>query len=95
MTQSQINEVAPRDSFQIEATFVFTADKILLINALSAAKLAGIEATSIVSLKTLPNCATPTNLWRPRPCCLSWYVMTHQGVVKAEKADRLYPIPEH
>lgn len=95
MTQLQINEVSPRDGFQIEATFVPTADKIRLIDTLSATGLAGIEANSIVSLQTLPNCATPPRLWRPRPCCLSWYVMTRRGVVKAVKADQHYPIPEH
>ncbi len=55
MTQLQINEVAPRDGFQIEATFVPTADKIRLIDALSATGLARIEATSFVSPKAIPN----------------------------------------
>ncbi|WP_416137969.1 hydroxymethylglutaryl-CoA lyase [Halomonas sp. HK25] len=54
MTQLQINEVAPRDGFQIEATFVPTADKIRLIDALSATGLARIEATSFVSPKAVP-----------------------------------------
>lgn len=55
MTQLQINEVAPRDGFQIEASFVPTADKIQLIDALSATGLARIEATSFVSPKAIPN----------------------------------------
>ena len=55
MTQLQINEVAPRDGFQIEATFVPTADKIRLIDALSATGLARIEATSFVSPKAIPH----------------------------------------
>ncbi|OUE46581.1 hydroxymethylglutaryl-CoA lyase [Billgrantia desiderata SP1] len=55
MTQLQINEVAPRDGFQIEATFVPTADKIRLIDALSATGLARIEVTSFVSPKAIPN----------------------------------------
>ncbi|MBB3329284.1 hydroxymethylglutaryl-CoA lyase [Halomonas campaniensis] len=54
MTQLQINEVAPRDGFQIEATFVPTAAKIRLIDALSATGLARIEATSFVSPKAVP-----------------------------------------
>ena len=38
MTETMlIQEVAPRDGFQIESRFVETADKIRLIDALSAA----------------------------------------------------------
>ena len=55
MTQLEINEVAPRDGFQIEATFIPTADKIRLIDALSATGLARIEATSFVSPKAIPH----------------------------------------
>lgn len=54
MTQLQVNEVAPRDGFQVEATFVPTADKIRLIDDLSATGLARIEATSFVSAKAIP-----------------------------------------
>lgn len=54
MTQLQINEVAPRDGFQIETTFVPTDEKIRLIDALSASGLARIEATSFVSPKAIP-----------------------------------------
>ncbi|WP_254274946.1 hydroxymethylglutaryl-CoA lyase [Halomonas sp. 3H] len=54
MTQLQFNEVAPRDGFQIEATFVPTAAKIRLIDALSATGLTRIEATSFVSPKAVP-----------------------------------------
>ncbi|MGJ7457783.1 hydroxymethylglutaryl-CoA lyase [Halomonas sp. MA07-2] len=55
MTQLQINEVATRDGFQSEATFVPTAEKIRLIDALSATGLARIEATSFVSPKAIPH----------------------------------------
>ncbi len=55
MTQLQINEVATRDGFQVEATFVPTEEKIRLIDALSATGLARIEATSFVSPKAIPN----------------------------------------
>lgn len=55
MTQLEINEVAPRDGFQIEATFIPTAEKIRLIDALSATGLARIEATSFVSPKAIPH----------------------------------------
>lgn len=54
MTQLEINEVAPRDGFQIEATFIPTAEKIRLIDALSATGLARIEATSFVSPRAVP-----------------------------------------
>lgn len=54
MTRLQINEVAPRDGLQIEAAFVTTADKIRLIDALSATGLARIEATSFTSPKAIP-----------------------------------------
>lgn len=55
MTQLEINEVAPRDGFQIETAFIPTEDKIGLIDALSATGLARIEATSFVSPKAVPN----------------------------------------
>lgn len=49
-----INEVSPRDGFQIEPLFIPTADKIEYINALSKAGLAKIEVTSFVSPKAIP-----------------------------------------
>ena len=52
-----INEVAPRDGFQIEPGFVPTADKIALIDALSPLGFAGIEVTSFTSPKAIPNLA--------------------------------------
>lgn len=55
MSSLQINEVAPRDGFQIEAVFVPTDEKIRLIDDLSATGLARIEATSFVSPKAIPN----------------------------------------
>lgn len=50
-----INEVAPRDGFQIEPSFVPTEEKIKLINRLSRAGLSRIEATSFTSPKAIPN----------------------------------------
>jgi hydroxymethylglutaryl-CoA lyase len=50
-----INEVAPRDGFQIEATFVPTEEKIKLIDRLSLTGVAKIEATSFTSPKAIPN----------------------------------------
>ena len=50
-----IHDVAVRDGFQGEPAFVPTADKIRLIDRLSRAGLAKIEATSFVSPKAVPN----------------------------------------
>ncbi|MFM0475421.1 hydroxymethylglutaryl-CoA lyase [Paraburkholderia strydomiana] len=49
-----VQEVAPRDGLQIEPTWVDTADKIGLINALSTAGFTRIEAGSFVSPKAIP-----------------------------------------
>lgn len=49
-----INEVAPRDGFQIEPVFIPTADKIALIDALSPIDLAKIEVSSFTSPKAIP-----------------------------------------
>ena len=50
-----IQDVATRDGFQIEASFVPTEDKIALIDRLSHTGLAKIEATSFTSPKAIPN----------------------------------------
>ncbi len=49
-----INDVAVRDGFQMEKTFVPTATKIGLIDQLSRTGLAKIEVTSFVSPKAVP-----------------------------------------
>jgi len=49
-----IQEVGPRDGFQIEARFIPTADKIALIDALGTCGLAKIEVTSFTSPKAIP-----------------------------------------
>jgi hydroxymethylglutaryl-CoA lyase len=54
MARIYCNDVAPRDGFQNEKTFIPTADKIALIDALSMTGLAKIEATSFVSPKAIP-----------------------------------------
>src|SRR5690349_11098431 len=53
----RIVEVGARDGLQNEATFVATADKIALIDRLSACGLRTIEATSFVSPKWVPQLA--------------------------------------
>ncbi|MBV8101211.1 MAG: hydroxymethylglutaryl-CoA lyase [Verrucomicrobia bacterium] len=58
MTDSvKIVEVGPRDGLQNEKSVVSTEVKIELINRLSAAGLANIEATSFVSPKWVPQLA--------------------------------------
>ena len=49
-----MQEVSPRDGLQIEPTWVETADKIALIDALSTAGFTRIEAGSFVSPKAIP-----------------------------------------
>ena len=50
----RIVEVGPRDGLQNEKHIVATADKVELINRLSATGLRSIEATSFVSPKWVP-----------------------------------------
>ncbi|WP_250535093.1 hydroxymethylglutaryl-CoA lyase [Caballeronia sp. AZ10_KS36] len=49
-----VQEVAPRDGLQIEAKWVETADKVALIDGLSACGFTRIEAGSFVSPKAIP-----------------------------------------
>ena len=53
----RIVEVGPRDGLQNEAAMVATADKIALVDRLSATGLRSIEATSFVSPKWVPQLA--------------------------------------
>ena len=54
-----LQEVAPRDGFQNETRFIDTADKIAVIDQLSACGYAKIEVTSFTSPKAIPACGTP------------------------------------
>ena len=49
-----MQEVGTRDGLQVEAAFVPTADKIALVDELSAAGLAKIEVTAFVSPQAIP-----------------------------------------
>ncbi|GAB5094777.1 hydroxymethylglutaryl-CoA lyase [Caballeronia sp. HLA56] len=49
-----VQEVAPRDGLQIESKWVETADKIALIDGLSACGFTRVEAGSFVSPKAIP-----------------------------------------
>jgi hydroxymethylglutaryl-CoA lyase len=56
-SQVRIVEVGPRDGLQNEKAIIGTADKITLIDRLSATGLRTIEATSFVSPKWIPQLA--------------------------------------
>ncbi|NYZ63154.1 hydroxymethylglutaryl-CoA lyase [Luteimonas deserti] len=59
----RIVEVGPRDGLQNEATLMPTADKIVLIDRLSATGLRSIEATSFVSPKWVPQLADAAEVY--------------------------------
>lgn len=55
MNSIEVNEVATRDGFQIEGTFIETEQKVQLINELSRTGVKRIEASSFTSPKAIPN----------------------------------------
>lgn len=55
MNSIEVNEVATRDGFQIEGTFIETEQKVRLINELSRTGVKRIEASSFTSPKAIPN----------------------------------------
>ena len=59
-----IQEVGPRDGLQMESVFVPTADKIAMVNALSAAGVAKVEVTAFVSPKAIPALADAEDVLR-------------------------------
>ncbi|NUS37926.1 MAG: hydroxymethylglutaryl-CoA lyase [Lysobacter sp.] len=59
----RIVEVGPRDGLQNEKTLVATADKIALVDRLSATGLRTIEATSFVSPKWVPQLADAAEVY--------------------------------
>ena len=63
-THVRIVEVGPRDGLQNEKTAISTADKIALIDRLSATGLRTIEATSFVSPKWVPQLADAAEVFR-------------------------------
>ena len=60
----RIVEVGPRDGLQNEKTHVSTADKIALVDRLSATGLSVVEATSFVSPKWVPQLADAADVYR-------------------------------
>jgi hydroxymethylglutaryl-CoA lyase len=59
----RIREVGPRDGIQSEKADVATADKVKLIDALSATGVRYIEAISVVSPKAIPQMADARDVW--------------------------------
>ncbi|MFN2586785.1 MAG: hydroxymethylglutaryl-CoA lyase [Actinomycetota bacterium] len=59
----RIREVGPRDGIQSEKASIATADKIALIDALSAAGLRYVEAVSFVSPRAIPQMADAREVW--------------------------------
>ena len=59
----RIVEVSPRDGLQNEKTMVSTADKIELVNHLSACGLQTVEAASFVSPKWVPQMADAAEVY--------------------------------
>ena len=59
----RIVEVGPRDGLQNEAAIIATADKIALVDRLSATGLQTIEATSFVSPKWVPQLADAADVF--------------------------------
>jgi len=58
----RIREVGPRDGLQIEPTVIPTADKVAIVNALSATGLDTIQATSAVHPRAVPQLADAEEL---------------------------------
>ena len=61
--QVRVVEVGPRDGLQNEKAIIATADKIALIDRLSATGLRSIEATSFVSPKWVPQLADAADVY--------------------------------
>ena len=59
-----MQDVGTRDGLQAETTFVPTADKIALVDALSEAGLAKVEVTAFVSPKAIPVLADASEVMR-------------------------------
>lgn len=80
-------EVGPRDGLQNESSFVATADKIELINALSQSGLKHIEVTSFVSPKHIPqlsdNALVFTGIDKLESVHYSALVPNEKGMLKA------------
>lgn len=85
--QVRIVEVGPRDGLQNEKSIISTADKIALIDRLSATGLRSIEATSFVSPKWVPQLADAAEVYsgidRKRGVSYPVLVPNEQGYERA------------
>ncbi|HVJ55292.1 MAG TPA: hydroxymethylglutaryl-CoA lyase [Aliidongia sp.] len=86
-----VQEVAPRDGLQIEPVWVPTADKIALIDELSAVGFHRIEAGSFVSPAAIPNlrdgAAVFASIDRRPDCIYTALVPNRKGAERAVAAD--------
>ena len=86
----RITEVGPRDGLQSQKTLVPAAGKLALIDALWAAGLPAIEATSFVSPKAVPQMADADELMPaisvPSGRSLSALVPNQRGLERAVRA---------
>jgi hydroxymethylglutaryl-CoA lyase len=84
VTRIAIREVGPRDGFQNEPEVVPTAEKVRLIEALAAAGLKRIEATSFVRADVIPQLADAAEVLAavrvPDDVCLSVLVPNERGL---------------
>lgn len=95
MDRVTIFEMAPRDGLQNEKRMIATADKVALIDKLSACGFTKIEATSFVSPKWVPQMADAANVMAgiKRADGISYAVLTpnmrgFEGA-KAARADEI------
>lgn len=83
-------EVGPRDGFQNEKTFIPTARKIEIVNAMFAAGLRHIQVTSFVSPRAVPQLADATDVIagidRPEGSTLSALIPNLRGAERAAAA---------
>ena len=88
-----IHEVGPREGMQIEKNPVSTADKIRLVDMLSACNFPEIEVTSFVSPKWVPQMADAEQVVagiqvRPGTAYTGIY-LNSQGMVRAIRTGKL------
>lgn len=79
----EIIEVGPRDGLQNEATNVPTPEKISLIEALTAAGIARLEATSFVSPNAIPQLADAEDMLSGLPSANG---VVYGGLIPNERA---------
>lgn len=85
-----IQEVGPRDGLQMEQAFVPTAQKIAMVNALSAAGMAKVEVTAFVSPSAIPALADAQDVLkgieRPAGTVMTCLVPNVKGAQRAMEA---------